>query len=200
MPRLVLVAGPNGSGKTTLVRQGVLAALFETPLLSINPDDVAREIATGGQLSPEISLRAAQVSDARLDEAIAVGRSVMVETVLSSNKLMDRVATARAVGYDIVLIYITLRDGRLNVARVAQRHAQGGHNVPADRVLRRRSRSHALFEWFARQADTVLVFDNTATPTYVAGYGNGSWDIVDLGLLAVELADTIRSLAAEQTN
>ena len=98
MPRLLIVAGPNGSGKTTLVRHGVLSAYLDVPSASINPDEVARELTGGGRLTPEISLQAAQTCDARLDAEIAAGRSVTVETVLSSDKLKRRVEAARAAG------------------------------------------------------------------------------------------------------
>ena len=195
MPRLLIVAGPNGSGKTTLVRHGVLSDYLDVPSASINPDEVARELTGGGALTPEISLQAAQTCDARLDAEIAAGRSVTVETVLSSDKLKRRVEAARAAGFSIALVYVTLRHPALNVARVRQRHAQGGHDVPSDRVLSRRERSHALFEWFARQADIVLVFDNTAAPAYAAGKAGGMWDLADLDQLPDDLAATIQRLA-----
>ena len=179
------------------MRQGILSDLLAVPSTSINADDLAREIAGGGQPTPEQSLRAAQLCDDRLDEAIAARRSVMVETVLSSDKLKRRVEVARTSDFEIALVYVTLRDGRLNVARVAQRNAQGGHDVPPDRVLGRRSRSHAQFEWFARRADIVLVFDNTAIPTYAAGCVGGAWDLANVDLLPDELATTIRTLHAE---
>lgn len=195
MRRLLIVAGPNGSGKTTLVRQGVLATVLHVPLISINPDDVARELAGGNAPSPEENLQAAQVCDARLDAEIAAGRSVTVETVLSSDKLKRRVEAAKAARFAIALVYVTVRDGALNVARVEQRHAQGGHHVPPDRVLSRRARSHALFEWFARRADVVMVFDNSSTPVYAAGMADGVWDLADVDRLPSDLAATIRRLA-----
>ncbi len=195
MPHLVIVAGPNGSGKTTLVQQGVLAELLDVPANSINPDEVARELAGGGTPSPQHSLQAAQLCDARLDFEIAAGRSVTVETVLSSEKLKPRVEAAKTKGFAVVLVYVTVRHGALNVARVEQRQAQGGHDVPADRILSRRTRSHTLFEWFAQHADMVLVFDNTSMPIYAAGKADGVWDLPDVDCLPEELAATIRRLA-----
>ena len=91
MPAFVIVAGPNGSGKTTLVRSGVLASVLGVPDVSLNADDVARELAGGGQPTEQQSLRAARITDNRLDVEIAAGRSVIVETVLSSDKYQDRV-------------------------------------------------------------------------------------------------------------
>ena len=110
VPRLLIVAGPNGSGKTTLVRHGVLSDYLDVPSASMtNPDEVARELTGGGALTPEISLQAAQACDAQLDAEIAAGRSVTVETVLSSDKLKRRVEAAKAARFSIALVFVTLR-------------------------------------------------------------------------------------------
>ena len=195
MPWLVIIAGPNGSGKTTLVRSGVLSAVLPVPALSINPDDIARDLAGGAQPTPAQSLHAAQRADAQLDAAIAADQPVMVETVLSSDKLISRVEAAQARGYQVALIYVTLRDGALNVMRVEQRKQQGGHDVPAARVLDRRARSHALFSWFARRADLVLVFDNTERPVRAAGKLGSTWRLWDIGRLPAEVAASVEALA-----
>jgi predicted ABC-type ATPase len=191
----LLVAGPNGSGKTTLVRSGVLSRVLDVPPTSLNADDLARELADGQLPTMAQSLRAAQLCDDQLDARLEAGESVMIETVLSSDKLQRRVELAQRTGYRASLVYITLREAALNVARVAQRHAGGGHDVPPQRVLDRRARSHAAFGWFAQRSDLVLVFDNTAAPVYAAGKAAGVWDLADIGRLPPELAATIRQLA-----
>lgn len=196
MPWLVIVAGPNGSGKTTLVRAGVVSAVLPGPATSINADDIARALAGDARPTPEQSLHAAQRADALLDAEIEAGRSVVVETVLSSDKLRRRVAAAKAGGYEVALIYVTVRDGALNLLRVAQRRAQGGHDVPAERVLARRTRSHDAFAWFARQADLVLVFDNTQAPVQAAGKLGGVWRLRAVDRLPPDLAATVQHLAA----
>jgi predicted ABC-type ATPase len=195
LPWLVIVAGPNGSGKTTLVRSGVLSAILSVPELSINPDDIARDLASGAQPTPEQSLHAAQLADAQLDAAIASAQPAIVETVLSSDKFKSRVETSQALGYQVALIYVTLREGALNVMRVIQRKRQGGHDVPAERILARRTRSHALFAWFAHRADLVLVFDNTGTPVRAAGKLDGTWRLWAVDRLPDDLAATITALA-----
>ena len=117
MPLLVLVAGPNGSGKTTLVRSGILSELLQPDMTMINADDIARGLAAGAEPSPAQSLQAAQMGDEALDACIAAGRSVLMETVLLSDKLQRRVQAARANGYTVALVYVTLHDGAQNVAR-----------------------------------------------------------------------------------
>ena len=196
MPTLVIVAGPNGSGKSTLVRTGALSHLFDVPAISINADDIARMFAAGGQPSGEQSLYAAQVSDALLDDQIEAGRPVIIETVLSSDKYKNRVLTARAAGFKVVLVYVSVRLPEINVARVANRLILGGHDVPSDRILARRSRSHERFAWFANEADQVFVFDNsTASPTIAAFKDGSGWTMLGLAALADDLSATITRLA-----
>jgi predicted ABC-type ATPase len=196
VPTLVIVAGPNGSGKSTLVRTGALSELLDVPTISINADDIARMFATGGQPSNDQSLYAAQVSDALLDDQIVAGRSVIIETVLSSDKYKSRVVSARAAGFQVVLVYVSVRIAELNVARVANRLIQGGHDVPADRIIARRSRSHEMFAWFAKEADQVFVFDNSTTsPAIVAFKDRAEWTMLDLAGLSADLAATIVKLA-----
>ena len=84
----------------------------------------------------------------------------------------------------MVLVYVTLRHEALNVARVALRHAQGGHDVPRDRILDRRARSHARFAWFAERADFVAVFENSAEPVCAAMKRGQRWWLWRLDLLA----------------
>ena len=43
-------------------------------------------------------------------------------------------AKARALGYEIILVYIHLDASELNEARVYQRVTEGGHNVPANKI------------------------------------------------------------------
>ena len=95
----------------------------------------------------------------------------------------------------MALVFVTLRHEALNVARVPLRHAQGGHDVPRDRILDRRARSHARFAWFAAQADFVAVFENSAEPVCAAMKRGGRWWLWRLDLLPPDLAATVEATA-----
>lgn len=146
------------------MRSGALAAFIgEMPACALNPDEMVQELRPRmpGATEFEIVRSAQALSDSRVDAAIAEHRSLLVETVLSSDKFRARVTQALAGGFHFGFVYVTVRAAGLNVARVADRVAEGGHDVPTDRVLARRIRSHAAFPWFAARAHRGLLIDNT---------------------------------------
>ena len=107
-------------------------------------------------------LRAAQaISDRAVSEAIAIGQDVMVETVLSSAKFRPLVERALLAGFEFGFVYVTVGSAALNIARVSERVAEGGHDVPSELVEARRVRSAEIMPWFAARAGVGLVLDNT---------------------------------------
>lgn len=149
------------------MRSGALITLTGAlPELSFNPDDIARSLRAQMRTATELEVirRAQAESDGRVDQAILAGQSFLVETVLSSDKFRPRLTRALAEGFRFGLVFVTLRAAALNIARVADRVIEGGHDVPVDRVLARRVRSHAAFGWFAARAHRGLLIDNTGGP------------------------------------
>jgi predicted ABC-type ATPase len=52
-----------------------------------------------------------------------------------------------------------LSSGQLNIERMRLRVAEGGHDVPSDRILARREKSLDRLPWFLAQADEAWLFD-----------------------------------------
>lgn len=103
-----------------------------------------------------------------MEASIRAHQTVGVETVLSTPKYRVLVEQAKARGFEIRLLYVTLRTADLNVQRVRLRVATGGHNVPEGKIRERRERSFQQLPWFLEQADVALIYDNSgATPTLV---------------------------------
>ena len=107
------------------------------------------------------------MSDARLDEEIAAVRSVIVETVLSSDKYKRRLLAAHAAGFQVVLLYVTVRIADLNVARVATRLNMGAmtsRRSVSSRVAHARigcshgSRMKPIWVSFSTTAPTIVAF------------------------------------------
>lgn len=158
-----LIAGPNGAGKSTFTEHLLQEPAFEG-LIPLNADVRTAELRRSepAATQADLNLRAAQQIDAEVTAHIAAGRSFLVETVLSSGKYRDDVLSAKAAGFKVGLIYISLHPPELSPLRVSERVLKGGHTVEPGRALARYTRSHAQLTWFAAQADIVLVYDNSA--------------------------------------
>lgn len=129
--QLWVLAGGNGAGKTTFYR------LFLAPrgIKLLNPDMAAAAIDPE---SPERAGYAAAHLVSRLgDDLLDQGVSFCFETVFSHESKIDFVARAKSLGYKIILVYIQLDTPALNEARVHQRVAEGGHNVPPEKTRSR---------------------------------------------------------------
>ena len=155
-PFVLMIAGPNGSGKTTLSNQlrndGVDFGRY------INADDIARSLSG----SYDARVRAAQeIADSERRKCLESGSSFSFETVMSHPSKIEVLREARVRGFRTGLYFIATESPSLNVARVAQRVALGGHDVPEDRIRLRYTRTLALLPAALEQSDMAILFDNT---------------------------------------
>lgn len=117
---------------------------------------------------PDANLQAVIRIEAWLKASVEAHQTVGVETVLSTGKYRPLVERARALGFEIRLLYVTLRTADMNVERVRLRVAKGGHDVPENRIRERRGRSFAQLPWFLSRADFALIYDNSdAAPVLI---------------------------------
>ncbi len=182
-----IVAGPNGAGKTTFLQVEPIFSLL--PSVSfINPDDIALQLlksrgrrgfadATGTEIV-EAYRGAANLSLDELTRKLRSGESAGVETVLSSDKYHPAVEFVLSRGGFVGLIYVWLNSPELALERVASRVAEGGHDVPHDRIIARWERSLVQLRWFAERASNFWVFDNSDSnpetpPELLANGGEG---------------------------
>lgn len=89
-------------------------------------------------------LRSAQArawADARRAACLAQGQSFVSETVFSHPSKLALMRDARAAGFAVVLLVVCVNDPRQLLGRVAQRVAEGGHDVPPERILARYPRT-----------------------------------------------------------
>jgi len=154
--RLVIVGGPNGSGKTTFAEDFV--ARFAIPYLGA--DAIAATLAPADPLS--VRVEAGKLFVRKLAALIEAGESCVVESTLSGRGLARHLSRARARGYEISLVFVTLDSADLCVARIQERVARGGHPVPSEDVRRRFDRARRLF-WhhYRRLADNWQLFSNS---------------------------------------
>jgi predicted ABC-type ATPase len=154
-----VLAGGNGAGKTTFYR------LFLGPhgIKLLNADLIAAEINPG---SPEqAGYMAAHLISRLGQDLLDQGVSFCFETVFSHESKIDFVARAKALGYEIILVYIHLDTPELNQARVHQRVAEGGHNVPAEKILTRIPRTMKHIAAVLPLADEARLLNNSSRKT-----------------------------------
>lgn len=151
-PIVVTIAGPNGAGKSTFYEAFVATA----GLRFINADDMARTLGVD-------AYEAAALAEGLRTELVRQGESFVFQTVFSDPH-GDKVAfLARAVaqGYTVVLCFIGLDQAQTSDDRVAMRVAQGGHDVPPDKVMARYPRSLANLKRAIEALLLVWVYDNS---------------------------------------
>lgn len=159
-----IIAGPNGAGKSTFTIELLKQPGF-ADLKKLNADELTAQLRARAPAAPlaDLNLHAAQQIDAEVARCIASGESFLVETVLSSNKYRDDVLTAKAAGFNVGLIYISLHPPELSPLRVSERVLKGGHNVVPSKAIERYRRSHKQLAWFATRTDSLLIYDNSAS-------------------------------------
>jgi predicted ABC-type ATPase len=150
-PAIVAVAGPNGAGKTTFYH----AHLQPAGLRLVNADVLAREL----HLDPYV---AAGVAAAVREELLRQRESFVFETVFS-DPVGEKIAflkRAAEAGYNTVLCFIGTSGPSVSEQRVAMRVSQGGHDVPADKLVQRFPRILANLRTALRELPGVWAFDN----------------------------------------
>jgi predicted ABC-type ATPase len=159
-PKLVIIAGPNGSGKSTLTSHGRLAECgLSLPDNYINADDIARESHESDEyIRDREAWRTARQLRA---EYRGRGESFAFETVFSHPSTLLDMYFCKKAGYAVTIIYVTTGNVELNIERVRQRKALGGHSVPEDKIRQRYQRSLSLLPRAIEDADEALVFDSS---------------------------------------
>lgn len=158
--KVYVFAGPNGSGKSTVVSQKIDAEGFPD---FISPDTVAQThpecIAIDGYR--EKNLRAAELAEELRLEYVDKGMPFAFETVLSTINKLDFLKDIKKMGYEVNSIYITTSDPMINIKRVAKRVAEGGHDVPEDKIVSRYHKNMKLMHEVILISNNAQVFDNT---------------------------------------
>jgi predicted ABC-type ATPase len=136
MPRCLIIAGPNGAGKTTF-------ALNYLPRFGVRRFLNADLIASGlSPFTPEVhAAAAARLFLGEMETCIDAGEDFAFETTLSGKSYLNLIDRLHAQGWTVELFYLALPDVAASKARVAERVAHGGHNIPVADIERRFPRS-----------------------------------------------------------
>jgi predicted ABC-type ATPase len=154
-----LLAGPNGAGKSTLYRALVREGILGPPLEFVNAD--LHEASHLQHIAdPQARSEAArQWADARRAELLASRIPFASETVFSHPSKLRLIQDAQQLGFTVALHIVALDDPARLPARVARRVLEGGHPVPAERILARYPRTLHHLAQAVRTADVSYLYD-----------------------------------------
>jgi predicted ABC-type ATPase len=159
-PVFYLLAGPNGAGKSTLYRALVLAGTVPVSVEFVNADLYEAEHLQHLTDAQARSEQARVWADARRAELLNAGQSFVSETVFSHASKLALIEEAQAQGFFVMLLVVALDQPERLLKRVAQRVAEGGHPVPADRILARYPRTLVNLTQAVRLADAAVLYDS----------------------------------------
>ena len=169
---LFILSGCNGAGKTTAAYD-VLTGLNCKEF--VNADIIAKGISPFN--SESVAREAGRYMLRRIEELLGRDETFAIETTLSTRSYHQLVKRAAKKGYTIIILYFWLNSPDLAVKRVAQRVAEGGHNVPEEDVRRRYGRGIAnLFNIFMDAVDLWMIYDNSAIPRKMIARGGKFWE------------------------
>ncbi|ALN64534.1 hypothetical protein GLA29479_3683 [Lysobacter antibioticus] len=160
LPRMIVFAGPNGSGKSTVTR-----ALSDEPGFPkagyINADDIAKSMEKQYPDYQERNFRAANIAEESRKLALDSGKPFAFETVMSTPGKLAQFDEARNKGYSVDLVFVTTESSLVNVQRVSNRVATGGHGVDPDKIVERYNRAMDLLPAAVEKSNTATIYDNT---------------------------------------
>lgn len=158
-PVLIVIAGPNGSGKTTITSK-ILRHEWMEDAIYVNPDQVAQE-RFGDWNSKEAVMQAVQYCEEQREDCLRSEKSLIFETVLSSDGKVDFIRRAKEAGFFICIFFVATSHPSINASRIAQRVMEGGHDVPITKVISRYYKSILNCKRCTSLANRVYVYDNS---------------------------------------
>ena len=172
---LYIISGCNGAGKTT-ASYTVLPEVLDCREF-VNADEIARGLSP---FNPEsVAIEAGRLMLSRIEELLERDESFSIETTLATKSYINLVRRAQAKGYQVNVLFFWLRTPELALQRVAERVANGGHNIPTD-VIRRRyvAGISNLFQIFIPEVDFWNIYDNSQNPRIQIALGGREADTV----------------------
>jgi predicted ABC-type ATPase len=154
-----LLAGPNGAGKSTLYKALVASGSIGSELEFVNADLYEQRHLQHIADLQKRSEAARDWADSQREALLKAKVGFVSETVFSHESKLALINKAQATGFDVVLYVVSLDDPQRLLARVSQRVREGGHDVPAQRILDRYPRTMANLKKAVRLADLAFVYD-----------------------------------------
>lgn len=158
-PLFIILAGVNGSGKSTLC---VSRPGYFKNITRVNADEILKSFG-GNWRNYADNAKAMRIEVARIKDLFENRKSFYMETTLAGNahSHIKRITKAKALGYQVIIHYITVSSPEMAIERVTHRVKHNGHGIPDDVIRRRYYSSKSNFELVKKYADIVYEWDNS---------------------------------------
>jgi predicted ABC-type ATPase len=162
--QIFVLAGCNGAGKSSLGGQAFEAA----GIPYFNPDQAAREAIAAASAQGRVMTQAEanawawNEGVARLRRAVAERGNYALETTLGGDTIVGILLAAAEARLGVNVWFVGLHSVELHVARVAQRVAAGGHDIPRADIERRYVRGRLNLIRLLPALHQLVVYDNSA--------------------------------------
>lgn len=162
MKTFTIIGGVNGTGKSSLT--GVLKGRMTNLGVIIDADKLTAEKAGGD------NFKGGRIAVKKIRDCLSKGICFTQESTLSG---FTTARKASAAGYYIRMFYVGLDSAEESMDRIKNRVAHGGHDIPADAVLRRFDSRWKNVADVLPYCDEAVFYDNYNGFVEVAEYRNG---------------------------
>lgn len=159
-----IIGGVNGVGKSSFT--GVLKSTSTELGIIVDVDLLTAQLGGDPLAGGKEAIR-------RIEECLKKGVSLTQETTLSGFRTERTARKARELGYTVRLYYIGLDTAQESLERIANRVRRGGHDIPAEDVVRRFFGRWEAVKKVLPYCDTAEFYDNFNGFVKVAEYRNG---------------------------
>lgn len=147
---IIVFAGPNGSGKSTIT------GYLQINVDYVNADAIKKAISC---TDLEAAIKATEMRESLLEK----NKSFAFETVLSTERNLNFLRKAKEKDYFIKSYFIMTNDVSINISRIEQRVAKGGHGVQVEKIKSRFDKSINNLKELIKISDICNVYDNSNT-------------------------------------
>jgi predicted ABC-type ATPase len=174
-----VLAGTNGAGKSSLMgamllQQGVeyfnpdhaAQRILSASLSSVNPAFVNPASVNPASVNPglsQVEANSAAWHEGKrlLERAVAEKLDFAFETALGGRTIVSLLDKALSEGIEVRIWYVGLDGVERHIARVRSRVAQGGHDIPEERIRERYIQSRINLIRLLPCLTELLVYDNS---------------------------------------
>jgi predicted ABC-type ATPase len=156
---IYVLAGTNGAGKSSLMG----AMLLQQGVEYFDPDQAAQRILSANPGISQVEANSAAWHEGvrLLERAISEKLDFAFETTLGGKTIAKLLGQALSEGIEVRIWYVGLDSVERHIARVRSRVAQGGHDIPEERIRERYVKSRLNLIRLLPRLTELLLYDNS---------------------------------------